>query len=134
MPLDARCGGLFAVPPRAAPFCFRDQSNVTDRWEFDHGDNRGEWRWVRVDRAAGYVVARSEHPFKTLSDCVQDAVANGYAVTALDVEIGGAPLAARIDRRKPSSDRRVGVANRRARDSAQRGDRRRDERRRLLGI
>ena len=61
------------------------------RWEFDNGNESGEWRWLRIHPESQQLRC-SEQSFRSLAECQQDAVRNGYVPAAGEVR--------RIERRR----------------------------------
>lgn len=48
-----------------------------DKWEF-YTDNSGEWRWRRV-AMNGRIVGASSQGYVNKSDCIDNAIRNGYS-------------------------------------------------------
>lgn len=79
-----RCGTLIAaraaqsVPPKreSALNEMEPAMNWAEGWFFEHGPCG--WSWVRLNPITGDELIRSEFPFKTLIECVQDAYLSGF--------------------------------------------------------
>jgi hypothetical protein len=50
-----------------------------EHWRFDGGADFAEWSWMCMNDDDGLATQSSQRTFSTLSECMQDAVANGYA-------------------------------------------------------
>ncbi len=51
------------------------------RWEFEYGNESGEWRWLHTHPASQRIRC-SRASFTTLRDCEKDAVHHGYVGAA----------------------------------------------------
>lgn len=49
-----------------------------EHWRFESGQQSSQWSWTCINDETESAV-RSNQTFPTLSECLQDAVANGYA-------------------------------------------------------
>ncbi len=49
---------------------------MNDKWEF-YKDKKNEWRWRRT-ATNGKIVGASAEGYKNKSDCIANAVRNGY--------------------------------------------------------
>jgi hypothetical protein len=52
---------------------------VEEHWRFDGGAESGDWSWVCMSDDDGLATQCSSRTFSTLTECMQDAVANGYS-------------------------------------------------------
>jgi len=48
-------------------------------WRFDGGAESGGWSWMCMSDDEGIAMQCSARTFPTLAECMQDAVAHGYA-------------------------------------------------------
>ena len=55
---------------------FKEDPMAEDTWEF-YVDNNGKWRWRRV-ASNGRITGASCQGYANKSDCVENAIRNGY--------------------------------------------------------
>jgi hypothetical protein len=50
-----------------------------DHWHFNGGTESGGWSWMCLSDDDGFATQCSARTFPTLTECLQDAVVNGYS-------------------------------------------------------